>query len=1143
MHQFSENLFQNAIDLNDTIVFEYNALDDVITFSDNIKKYIPMPVRLSAFVEKMGYLGKIFDGDLEKAISFFTNNENQDKVRMDYIRFLDFAGDYCWYQLKGRVETDNSDRIVSVYGTLSYVDDETKHQQEEMSLTKDPLTRLLTAEAFAKEVGNYLDELPKDVIPNLMIVDLDDFATWKDKFSEINADGALIEIGRILKRAFRGSDVIGRIDVDRFGILMKGVRATNILLERAAYIRQTVKDVWSDFSNSGFITVSIGIAAMHGKEATLERLEARALSALNDAKSSGKDNYVLYTSDMERLDTSVNPILSTKEMEMIRNILDPMSSWAYAVDDNYQLLYRNEVLESRLQNKCEGMCYAQNKGYGEPCSDCPIGKMEATQTSFDCNVYSPSLRTTVPMRANRITMRNGKSVYLIASVKEDIETQIAAMSESENRTKDSLVQMMDIIWDINLTKNTCVRLKEQNIKSFIDVRIENYKNLCDYFAKEVVYREDQTRFIGATDPALIRQDVLAGKRTVCTELRLQSLTGEYVWYGMYTVVLYDPNAGDREETRKDERIMIVCLNLNDYKKRSIEAVEAKIKHEIMHEKSSILKDMALNYERYENVNDMIGILVYEYTVADDKYYLCSNFEDVFEIDKRELTDGWSLITSLKVHADDQEMFDRFIETSKSSALIQRTTVRLYNKFGVPVWYTIVLQTLRGLNNVPVRYLGTLQNVNAEMKIKAEMEYRADYDSMTGLYNSETFYKKAEEIIVNKENDKFVIISIDIDRFRLINDRYGIDAGNRTLEMVGKMIREVSPRDSIAKRYQGDVFSVLLKYDADQELVNYMSKLSSAVRDARIVPMAVSLTYGIYKIGDRTIPIRLMCDRARAVKKQVKGSALTNYAVYDDVIRLKLREQAEIEEEMNTALANKEFVMFLQPQIDLRTRKMIGAEALVRWDHPIKGILVPAQFLTLFESNGFITKMDMYIWELACKYIHDLQERGIYLPISVNISRVHIGNTNLSEILMGFVKKYNIAPKYLELEITENLFMEDVDELFAEMSTLKKCGFNIMMDDFGSGYSSLNMLRNAPIDTLKIDRFFLDEIMSTDRGKIIVEASVRMAKQLGLAVIAEGVETQEQLDFLSSIDCDIVQGYYYSRPVPVNEFEIFMEKYR
>ena len=1143
MHKFSENLFQNAIDLNETIVFEYNAVDDVISFSENIKKYIPIPVRISAFVEKIGYLGKIFDNDIEKAISFFTSNDNLDKVRMEYIRFLDFAGEYCWYQLKGRIETTDDERIVSVYGTLAYVDDETKHQEEEKSLTRDPLTKLLNEEAFSGEVSKYLDELPQDVIPNLMIVDLDDFASWTKQYSEINSDGALIEISRILKRAFRGSDVIGRIDVDRFGVLMKGVRATNILLERAAYIRQTVKDVWSDFSNNGFLTVSIGIAAMHGREATHERLMARALSALNDAKSGGKDNYVLYTSDMERLDTSVNPILTTKEMEMIRNILDPMSSWAYAVDDNFQLLYRNEVLEDRLSNKCEGMCYAQLKGYEEPCSDCPIAKMKSEQTSFDCNVYSPTLRATIPMRANRITMRNGKSVYLIASVKEDIEGQIAAMNESESRTKDSLVRMMDVIWDINITKNTCIRLKEQNIKSFIDVRIENYKNLCKSFAENVVHPEDQGKFLEATDANMIKQNALSGNRMICTELRFNNLAGDYAWYGMYTSVLYDPEEEDENGNRPDERIMIVCLNLNDYKKRSIEAVENKIKHEIMHEKSNILKDMALNYERYENVNDMIGILVYEYTVAEGKYYLCSNFEDVFEIDKKALTDEWALISALKVHDDDREMFDRFIESAKTSAMIQRITVRIYNRFDVPVWYTIVLQTLRGLNNVPVRYLGTLQNVNTEMKIKAEMEYRADYDSMTGLYNSETFYKKASGILTNNPDDKFVIISIDVDRFRLINDRYGIDAGNRTLEVVGKMIREVSPKDSIAKRYQGDVFSVLLKYSTDQDLVKYMSKLSAEVRDARVIPMAVSLTYGIYKIDDRNIPIRLMCDRARAVKKQVKGNALTNYAVYDDVIRLKMREQAEIEEEMNTALSNNEFVMFLQPQIDLSTGKMCGAEALVRWEHPIKGVLVPAQFLALFESNGFITKMDMYIWELACQYLQKLQKRGIYLPISVNISRVHIGNTNLSDILLDLVHKYEVAPKYLELEITENLFMEDVDELFDEMASLKKCGFNIMMDDFGSGYSSLNMLRNAPVDTLKIDRFFLDEIMSTDRGKIIVEASVRMAKQLGLNVIAEGVETQDQLNFLKTIGCDIVQGYYYSRPIPVGEFESFMEKNR
>ena len=1144
MHQFSENLFQNAIDLNDTIVFEYNAKDDVISFSENIKKYIPMPLRVSAFVSKMSHLGKVYDGDVEKAISFFTLNENQDKVRMEYIRLLDFAGEYCWYQLKGRTETDDAGNIVSVYGTFSYVDDETKHQQEEKALSRDQLTKLLTRDAFISEVNKYLDELPSDVIPNIMIIDLDDFADWKNLYSEINADGVLIEIGRILKRAFRGSDVIGRIDIDRFGVLMKGVRATNILLERAAYIRQTVKDVWSDFANNGFITVSIGIAAMHGKEANYERLMARGLSALNDAKNSGKDNYVLYTSDMERVDTSVNPILSTKEMEMIRNILDPMSSWAYAVDDNYQLLYRNEVLENRLKNECSGMCYSQIKGYSEPCPDCPIYNMDPSKQSYDANVYSPSLRSTIPMRTNRIVMRNGKSVYLIASVKEDIETQIAAMNESENRSKDSLVRMMDIIWDINLTKNTCIRLKEQNINSFIDIRIENYKKLREFFSEELVCDEDRQKFYEATDPKVIRMQALQGKRTLCNEVRFKNLEGEYVWYGVYTVILTEQlGAVEAEENGVDERIMIVCLNLNDYKRRSIEAVETKIKHEIMHEKSSILRDMAKDYERHENVNEMIGILVYEYTVATNSYYLCSNFEDVFDIEKGALSDAWSLIESLNVHKDDRGMFDRFIQDAKTTGMVQRITVRIYNRYDVPVWYTIVLQTLRGLNNVPVRYLGTLQNVNAEMKIKAEMEYRADYDSLTGLYNSETFYKKSQEILENAPKDKFVIMSIDVDRFRLINDRYGIDAGNRTLQAVGKTIREISPKDSIAKRFQSDVFSVLLKYKTDQDLVTYMNKLSLALKEARVIPMTIMVSFGIYKITDRAIPVRLMCDRARAVKKQVKGNALSNYAVYDDVIRLKLREQAEIEEEMQLALANNEFVMYLQPQIDLKTKKLCGAEALVRWKHPIKGIMVPAQFLELFESNGFITKMDMYIWEEACKYIKNLQSRGIYLPVSVNISRVHIGNTNLSNILEDLVKKYEIAPKYLELEITENLFMEDVDELFDEMGALKRCGFKIMMDDFGSGYSSLNMLRNAPVDTLKIDRFFLDEIMSTERGKIIVESSVRMAKQLGLAVIAEGVETKDQLDFLESIDCDTVQGYYYSRPVPIEEYETFMERYR
>lgn len=1146
MHKFSEDLFQNAIDLNETIVFEYGMREDVISFSDNMKKYIPMPLHVSAFVEKLDVHGKIHQDDIKKAIAFFSLPKDAGKVRMEYIRFLDFNGDFRWYQMKGRLETTKGGVPVLLYGTLAYIDDETKQHHEEMSQGRDELTRLLTKESLFASIETYIESMPKDVIPDMLIVDIDDFEEWRDVHGEVNADGVVVEVSRIMKRAFRGSDLLGRISEDRFAIFMKGVHATSVLLERAAYVRQTVKEVWNDFENSGGLTVSIGISEMHAKEASADKLYARALAALGDAKNSGKDTYVLYTGDMERLDTSVNPILSTKEMELVRNILDPLCTWAYAVDENYQILYRNELLEKRLGNESCGLCYMQNKGYSEPCPDCPIHQMDVKKASLDANVYSTSLRTTVPTRTTKITMRNGKNIYLVASVNENVETQIAALSESEERVQEAIYAMQDIIWDVNISKNTCIRIKEKNMKSVMDLRIDNYKRLREYYAEEIVFAEDRNAFFEATDPKYLKQEIRAGRTILCREVRMKNVEDEYKWYGIYSVFLNqlqerDAQEKETQEQAEDIRVMIVCMNVNDYKKHSLEEAETKIKYEIMSQKSDILKDMALNYERHENVNEMIGILVYEYQVAEKNYYLGSMFDEVFALDKKVLTNEWSLLDSLRCHADDQKTFEQFKEAVKHTKQIQKTTVRLYNKYQSPVWYTIIIQTLLGLNNEPVRYLGTLQNVNTEMEIKAEMGYRADYDSLTGLYNSETFYRKATELLHLKEEKKFAIISIDIDKFRLINDRYGIEIGNRSLTILGKAIKETLHDESIAKRYQGDMFSVLLNYSTDQDLLNYMTTLSNKMNDNELLPTSISLVYGIYKVTDLEVPIRLMCDRARAVKKQVKGSALTNYAVYDDVIRLKLREQAEIEEEMQKALDNHEFVMYLQPQILVRNHKICGAEALVRWRHPIKGVLAPAQFLQLFESNGFITKLDAYMWEEACKYLAVLMKRDIQIPISVNISRAHIGNTNLPDILSGLVNKYQIPAKLLELEITENLFMDDVSELFEQMAELKKRGFKILMDDFGSGYSSLNMLRRAPVDTLKIDRFFLDEIMSTERGKIIVEASVRMAKQLGLLVVAEGVETEEQLKFLADIDCDIAQGFYFSRPIPLDEFEIFLDE--
>ncbi|MBR5407504.1 MAG: EAL domain-containing protein [Lachnospiraceae bacterium] len=1132
MSRFNDDLIQNAMDINDIIIFEYDIKNDTIRFSDNVDRYISIPREVSSFAGNISIRGRVHDDDASKAIAFFTNPPEEGKVKMEYIRFLDIKGEYFWYQLKGRLmdpddETQASDVL---YGTMTYIDDETKSRSEEAEKNKDNLTHVLNREAFMSFAGEYLSSMGKGTIPNLMLIDIDDFDEWKEMNSGVSADGVLVELARIIKRTFRGSDIIGRVGNDRFAVLMKGIRSTAILEERAVYVCKTVKEVWGELDK--VVTVSVGISALKKGDSSVDILLEHALAALKDAKNAGKDTYVMYNDNMERADKKADPILSTREMELVTNILDPMCSWAYAVDEDYHILYQNEMLSDRLQCERTGLCYEQGKGYKEPCPDCPIRRMGKDESSYDSEIYSPTLRCSVQSRTTRISLRNGRNIYLIASIKENVEKQEERINESKNRARAAVISMQDIIWDVDIYKNSCIRIKEENIKSIMDRRIKNYQTLREYFACNVICAEDKGAFNEATDPKYLKQARQLGTQMLCREVRLLNIEGEYEWYNLYSV-LQGPDEG---------RALIIFLNVNEYMKHRLENIETKVKYEIMKQKSDILKEMALSNERHENVNEMTGILVYEYYVTDDTFYICPMFDEIFDIDKKSLKGTWAVIDMLKPYEDDALFFREFIEKIRKTGNTHKATVRLYNKNKVPVWYTIIIQPLHGLNNVPVRYLATFQNVDAEMRIKGEMEYRADYDSLTGLLNADSFYRKADSYIHLNDDKKLAIIAVDIDKFRLINDRCGIDSGNKCLKELGGQIRHLLPRELPACRYQADMFSLLFEYESEQDIIDFMTELSKAIKNVPDMPATLSLVYGIYKIVDIDIPVRLMCDRARAVKKQVKGSALSNYAVYDDVIRLKMREQADIENQMEQALANNEFVMFLQPQIDLKTGKICGAEALVRWKHPVKGILVPANFLSLFEDNGFITRLDLFMWEEACKYIVDLQKRDIMLPISVNVSRRHVGQTDIVKILTGLVDKYGFDSRYLEIEITENLFLEDVTELFEEMGELKSRGFRILMDDFGSGYSSLNMLRKAPIDTMKIDRFFLDEIMSTERGKIIVESSVRMAKMIGLDVIAEGVETVEQLEFLRSIDCDMAQGYYYSKPIPVEDFEKFIKEY-
>ena len=300
---------------------------------------------------------------------------------------------------------------------------------------------------------------------------------------------------------------------------------------------------------------------------------------------------------------------------------------------------------------------------------------------------------------------------------------------------------------------------------------------------------------------------------------------------------------------------------------------------------------------------------------------------------------------------------------------------------------------------------------------------------------------------------------------------------------------------------------------------------------------VVMKWGIYEITDRSVPIEQMCDRALLAADSIKGQYHRHFAIYDDALRSRLLREKAITDTMETALAEGQFTVYFQPKYSLNEERMVGAEALVRWIHPKWGFMSPGEFIPLFEKNGFIPQLDQYIWEQVCSRLREWREKGYpVLPVSVNVSRADVYHIDLESTLLRITEKYDIDPVYLHLEITESACANDPAQIVSTVSQLRKQGFIIEMDDFGSGYSSLNMFNQMKMDILKLDMKFIQNEMAKPSDKSILNYVIDMSHGMGLSVVAEGVETQEQMERLREIGCDYVQGFYFAKPMPAAEYE-------
>lgn len=396
-----------------------------------------------------------------------------------------------------------------------------------------------------------------------------------------------------------------------------------------------------------------------------------------------------------------------------------------------------------------------------------------------------------------------------------------------------------------------------------------------------------------------------------------------------------------------------------------------------------------------------------------------------------------------------------------------------------------------------------------------------------------FSQRITRLMNKKYSKKIAFIQFDVDRFKLINDTYGVEMGDELLQYFKDALTIICTDEQPFARLTADVFMIVTAIDTEKEIIEFIHQIETAIGN-KYKNIEYRLTFGVAIAYDRKLHSRCHGDNATLARKSVKGNALNNIGFYDEALKKELYRQNNIEEDMTNAMLNNEFVMYLQPKYSISTGNIIGAEALARWLHPKKGLIPPSDFVPVFEKNGFIVKLDQLMWEKACIKIRSWIDRGIEpVPVSVNISREYLKFFDVAGKFKELIHKYNIPIHLLEAEITESV---DASETADVVRQMKKCGFTMLMDDFGSGFSSLNMLKTTPFDVLKIDRGFLSEFMESERGRKIIAHTISMSKDIGLDIIAEGVETIDQAEFLQNCGCDTAQGFYYSRPITEEEFD-------
>ncbi|HCJ2878701.1 TPA: EAL domain-containing protein [Clostridioides difficile] len=410
------------------------------------------------------------------------------------------------------------------------------------------------------------------------------------------------------------------------------------------------------------------------------------------------------------------------------------------------------------------------------------------------------------------------------------------------------------------------------------------------------------------------------------------------------------------------------------------------------------------------------------------------------------------------------------------------------------------------------------------------------DKVTHIGNQNKFYRECSKYLLDKPSLNYIIVYFDINNFKMINDTFGYEFGDNLLITIAKALKEELTEGEVFARLSSDYFAIFCDYkNGRNKIIRKLDSIRNNIESNLSIVFEISLCVGIYFVEEDEVDIQKAVNKANMARSVAKGKNI-NYAIYNEDVRNKLSEESMILDDIKIALVKNQFEVYYQPKFSLVNGEMIGSEALIRWNHPEHGFISPAVFIPIAEKSKLILKIGRFVFEKVCTDLSEWKKQGKKIvPVSVNLSRAELYQPDIVKFINKTIQMYNLSSDLIEIEITETVAINELNILKNVLNELRKYGFSISMDDFGTGYSSISCLRDMPIDILKLDKSFLDGIEHDERSRNIAKSIVSLAKSLDLVVIIEGVESKEQAELMKQFGCDLVQGFYFARPMPAKNF--------